>query len=240
MKELIVASNPARRKKRRTAKQKAATRKMIAANRRGTTTRRRPKRRPASRRRPPQRRRAAARGKRVARRRNPGFKLPRMAGIIDRQIMPALMGGMGAVGNDVLYNFIPFPPMFSVGPMRHVGKAASAIGLAWVSSFFLNKRTADQLGAGALTVVGYNVVRELVQRFAPQIQMGEYLQLGYYGAGLDPNMGEYLQPGMAVVPGSGVGVPPQLAQGSPYLNGLGTTWPTQYEEETAGAYDYET
>lgn len=159
-----------------------------------------------------------------------------MARIINSQIMPALMGGAGGVANDVLYNFIPFPPMLSVGPMRHVGKAASALGMAWAASFFLNKRQADQLGVGALTVVGYNVVRELVQRFAPQINMGEYLQpnMGYYGAGLDPSMGEYLQP-MGQVPGSGVSVGNQLTQGTPYL---GQTWPVNAEEET-GAYDYE-
>ncbi len=163
-----------------------------------------------------------------------------MRGLMDRQVIPALWGGTGAVANDVLYNFIPFPPMLSVGPMRHVGKAASAIGLAWLSSFFLTNRQAEQLGAGALTVVGYNVVREMVQRFMPQIQMGEYLNgMGYYGAGMNPDaLGEYIQPGVGNIPGTGVQVPGQLTQGTPYMGGLG--WPNnQYEEETAGAYDYE-
>ena len=168
------------------------------------------------------------------------MRLPTLNNIINKQVIPAMWGGTGAVANDVLYNFIPFPPMLSVGPMRHVGKAASAIALAWVSSFFLTRKQAEQLGAGALTVVGYNVVRELVQQFMPQIQMGEYLPLGYYGAGMDPNaMGEYLQPGVGNVPGTGVRVPNQLTQGTPYMAGIGTTWPTQYEEETQGAYDYE-
>lgn len=167
------------------------------------------------------------------------MRLPRFNTIIDRQVMPALIGGSGAVANDVLYNFIPFPPMFATGPMRHVGKAASAIGLGWLSSFFLTRRTSEQIGAGALTVVGYNVVRELVQRFAPQIQMGEYLapNLGYYGAGMDPGygMGEYLTPGLEQVPGAGVTTGRQLTQGTPYMAGMGAG---SYDD--AGLYDYET
>ena len=144
--------------------------------------------------------------------------------------MPALVGGSGAVANDVLYNFLPLPAMFATGPARHLGKAGTAVLLSFLGSFFLSRRNAEQLGAGALTVVGYNVVREVVQRFAPQINMGEYLPLGYYGAGLDPaangGMGEYLN----VVPGSGVDVGPQLTQGTPYMAGM---------DDYAGAYDYE-
>lgn len=166
-----------------------------------------------------------------------------MKGIINNQLMPALLGGAGAVGNDMLFNVIPLPVMLKIGPMRHLGKAATAIGIGFVASFFATKKTADQLAAGALTVVGYNVVRELVSRFAPGIAMGEYLDpgLGWYGAGLDPGagngMGVYLDPGVGNIPGTGVGMPAQLTQGTPYLGELATTWPTQVEEETE-IWDY--
>lgn len=167
-----------------------------------------------------------------------------MQGIVNNQLMPALIGGAGAVGNDMLFNVIPLPVMLKIGPMRHLGKAATALAIGFVASFFATKKTADQVAAGALTVVGYNVVRELVSRFAPGIQMGEYLDpgLGYYGAGLDPGagngMGVYLDPSLGVVPGAGVEAGYQLTQGTPYLGGLSTTWPTQVEEESSEEWGY--
>ncbi len=244
MNELIVASNP---KRRQSAKQKAASRRNIkkaqAARRRGggrkrrrnmtTTATTRPRRRAA-----PAARRAAPR-----RRSNPRARYG-MQGMLNNQVMPALMGGAGAVGNDMLFNVLPLPVMLKIGPMRHIGKAASALAIGFVASFFATKKTADQLAAGALTVVGYNVVRELVSRFAPGIAMGEYLDpgLGYYGAGLDPGagngMGVYLDPNMGAVPGAGVEAGYQLTQGTPYMDGMGTTWPTQVEEETGEMWDY--
>ena len=241
-KELIVASNP---KKRRSAKQKAASRRNIkkaqAATRRGGRKRRRnvTTTRTTARRRSPTRAASAPR----RRRSNPrgGFGLK---GIVANQLMPALIGGAGAVGNDMLFNIVPLPVMLKIGPMRHLGKAATALAIGFVASFFAKKKTADTIAIGALTVVGYNVVRDLVSRFAPGIAMGEYLDpgLGYYGAGLDPGagagMGVYLDPNMGVVPGAGVEAGYQLTQGTPYLGGLGTTWPTQVEEETGEMWDY--
>ena len=84
-----------------------------------------------------------------------------------------------------------------------------------------------------------NVIGSQGVRFAPNIAMGEYLDpgMGYYGAGLDPSMGEYLTPGIGQIPGSGIEVGDQFTQGTPYMNGMGTTWPTQVEEES-GEYDY--
>lgn len=246
MSKIIVARNPARKRssKRRTAAQKRATAKMIAANRRrrsGSRASSRPRRRKnraTARRRAPSRRRSAPR-----RRSNP-IRGPRgIMGMVNRNLMPAIMGGAGAVANDVLFNFaimrLPVPVTLQTGPMRYVGKAASALGMSWLASFFLTRRQADQLGAGALTVIGYQVVRDLVARFAPSVQMGEYLApagMGYYGAGLNPGyygsstMGEYLAPQLAQVPGTGVSVPRQLAQGTPFLG--------QYESDPIG-YDYE-
>lgn len=164
-------------------------------------------------------------------RRNPSAR-----GIINRQILPALIMGSGAVGNDFLFGLIAsripgIPPMLLTGPGRHAAKALSAILLGMGASYIVGRRTADQLTAGALTVVGYNVVRDVAARVLPQVPLGEYLQpsgLGYYGAGLNPAyqpMGQYLND----VPGTGVSVPAQLTQGTPYM-GPATAWPVQGAE----------
>lgn len=241
-KELIVASNPARKRRQSPAQRRASLKNLrkARASRRRKPARRRRRRNvytaaPARRRAPAARRRAAPAAPR--RRRSNPRRFRGFQGIINNQVMPALIGGTGAVLNDVGYGFIPLPEMLRTGPMRHIGKAGTALVMAWLSSFVVGKRTADQLGAGALTVVGYNVVRELVARFAPGVPMGEYLDpaLGYYGAGLDPGAGlsEYLEPGVGQIPGTGVDTYGQLTQGTPYMaDTMGTTWPTQLEEET--------
>ena len=155
-----------------------------------------------------------------------------MQGIINAQVIPAAIGGAGAVLNDVIVNLLPLPANFKSGWMRHISKAVGAIAIGYLGGMVLAKKTADQLGAGAMTVVGYNVVRDLAAQFAPQIPLGEYLDpalgeyldpaLGYYGAGLNPG---------ATIPGSGMETAGQFTRGSPYMGDGIDAWPT------GGAYD---
>ena len=217
-KNLIVSRNPARKRKRRTtAKQRAAARRNIkkaqAARRRGSRRRRTLPRRTRRRRNPTARRRS-----------NP--RRPTVKGIINNQVMPALVGGSGAVVNDMLVNFVPgIPANFKAGPLRHVTKAVGAIAIGYLSAMFLPKRTADQLGAGAMTVVGYNVVRDVAARFAPNLPLGEYLDSGM-GEYLDPALGFY---GAGLDPAGGGLTTQQFTRGTPYIdpegNGL-SAWPT--------------
>ncbi len=217
-KNLIVASNPAPKKRKRTTRTAAQRRASKRNIKKAQAARRRRK--------TPRRRNTVAKRRTYRRRSNPpkfSFK-----GIVDRQVMPALVGGGGAVLNDLLVNFVPFiPANFRTGWLRHVTKAVGAIAISYVGGMFLTKRTADQLGAGAMTVVGYNLVRDLATQFAPAIPLGEYLSpvgeyldpsLGYYGAGLDPS----------TVPGSGMETAGQFTRGSPYMGGGDhlDAWPT--------------
>jgi hypothetical protein len=247
--ELLIATNPRRRKRKLSTKQRAAAlrnlRKARAARKRGGPSKRR--RNPA---RPASRSVVRYRTRRAPRvRRNPARRRLFPAGLVDRQLMPALIGGGGAVVNDVTYNFllnmIPagtggiMLEQFRTGYARHVGKAASALLLAWGAGFVLARRTADQLGAGALTVVGYNVVRDVMAQVAPTLPLGWYdgmgayiPSLGYAGAGASPggrlnlrHGSDYTRSGLARLRGMGayvpngrgrVGIPPQLRQTSHY------------------------
>jgi len=221
MKNLIVSRNPAR--KRRSAAQKAASKRNI---KKAQAARRRPRRR-ASKRSTTRRRRRNPLAPVVRRRAaNPRTRFPTFASIINNQVMPAMVGGAGAVANDMIVNMLPLPPQFKTGWMRHVSKAAGAVAIGMLGGFFLQKRTADQLGAGAMTVVGYNIVRDLAAQFAPALPLGEYLpmgeylspdELGYYGAGLDPSLG--------TIPGSGMETAGQFTRGSPYMTAM-DQWPT--------------
>lgn len=215
---LLVATNPAKRKRKMSTAQRAAALRNL---RKARAARKKPKRR----RNPstaaavanPRRRRRKSPTRRRAVRRNP-IRLKRLSPkrIIEGQLMPALIGGGGAVANDMAYSFlmnrIPvgagggIVDQFRTGPLRHAGKAASALLLAYVSGMALPRRTADQLGAGALTVVGYNVVRDVLARVAPDLALGAYIapELGYAGAGrtapgyLNPRTGSnYQRSGLA-------------------------------------------
>ena len=216
-KNLIVSRNPAgKRKARRSPAQKAASKRNIKkaqAARRGGRRRTTKRKNPTT-------------SRSYARRSNP--KLPTLNRIINNQVIPAMVGGGGAVLNDLLVNMVPIPEDFKAGYLRHVSKAVGAIAIGYIGAMFLPKNTADQLGAGAMTVVGYNVVREAAARFAPQLPLGEYLPmgeyldpaLGYYGAGLDPSDG-------------GLDVSNQFTRGTPYIdtgNEL-NAWPTGAEYE---------
>ena len=218
---LIVSRNPTR--KRRSAAQKAASKRNIkkaqAARRKSPRRRRRntTKRRRRS-------TRAVASYRRPRRRGNP--RLPSFGGIINNQVIPAAVGGSGAVLNDMLVNLLPLPLNFKTGWMRHLSKAVGAIAIGYVGRIFLQKKTADQLGTGAMIVVGYNVVRDLAAQFVPQLPLGEYLDngvgeyldpsLGYYGAGLNPS----------AIPGAGLETAGQFTRGSPYM-GAESVWPTE-------------
>lgn len=205
--ELIVASNPAAKRRRRMSpKQRAAAirnLKKARSARRSNPARRRRRTSYKRRSNPSRRRRHAKRRNYMGARRirsNPirGLRKFNASGIVRNQLIPALIAGGGAVANDLGYSLASryLPEQFQTGIFRHLGKAATAILLGYVASMVAGKRLGDQLGAGALTVVGYNVVKEAITRVAPDLgsRLGMYLPmdgLGYPGAGWNPTWGGY-------------------------------------------------
>lgn len=143
------------------------------------------------------RRRAPVRRRTTARRRNPVKRVrrrrranPSMRGI-QGQAMTAFNGAVGALGLDIALGYIPLPANLKAGPLGYATKLAGAVGLGMVAKNFVKATTATKLTEGAMTVVIHSALRDTVQQFAPQIQMGEYLypneSLGYYGSGWNPN-----------------------------------------------------
>lgn len=228
----------ATRKKRRSAAQKAATRKLVALNKRrsGPTKRRAPApaRKVARRRRrnpivsvTPRRRRRAATS--VApmrrRRRNP----IRAKGMMDSIVIPALTASAGALALDVAWAYAPIPLNLKVGNLKHVSKAAGAIGLSWLASQVVSKKTAEAMGVGALTVVFHDALREMAAKTMPALKMDG---MGYYNAGYpagtleDPNGMGYYPPaaldannannGMGYYPPTGAVISPEQQ----YNNGM--------------------
>lgn len=161
----------------------------------------------------PRRRRAVSRRRRTYRmRRNPiggRFNLMRT---IQESVIPAATAAGGALALDVVWGMIPVPETLKTGPLRHVVKGAGAIGLGAVAGMIVSKKTASQFTSGALTVVTYNALREMVTRFAPNIQLGEYSEdelLGYVSTG---QTFDYEPDEMGVYPDEGIGVYPSAVE----------------------------
>lgn len=205
-------------KKRRTAAQRAATQKMIAANR----SRRRPARKSAARKAPhraatPAKRRSALRraaarrsALRRAKRRVSSARAASLAGRVLRyrrknpvgflgdfmaQLVPAAIGGAGALGVDVLMALVPLPDAIKTGPFRPVVRVGAAIALGMVAGMAKDKRFGNQVAAGALTVIAYDTMKGMLSKVAggkiPGLGVYEIPGMGYYEVGPANQVGYY-------------------------------------------------
>jgi hypothetical protein len=217
------AKKMATRKKARTAKQKAATRRLVAMNRSRSKAARRPaaapKRRSAKRRASPV---AAAPKRRVSKSRRRAWKIssPRAAsragrtlryrrpnpiGFLSNTLMPAAVGGAGALAIDVAMGVLPLPATLKTGPFAPLVKVAGAVGLGMLAGKMVNRRVGEQLAVGALTVQFYNFAKAQLVKFGggkipglsmyPDGYMGEYVSgqqgmIGYVDSGMQ--VGEYV------------------------------------------------
>lgn len=158
------------------------------------------------------------------RRRNPRANFS--VGGVARALVPAGIGAVGAVALDVLMGYAPLPVALKTGIPRHAVRIAGAIGLGLVAGKFFGGEKGKLVGAGALTVALYSIIRETVQKFAPTLPgLGDYeevtvgymdpastvqLGTGAYMNGMDSQaiesgmsaymdgMGAYMQDGIAV------------------------------------------
>lgn len=178
----LMLVNPRKRRKSsrpRTAAQKAATRALVARNRK----------RPARRKRNPARSLVTAPARR-ARRRNPSRRGFVQSAVSMPNMMGTFTGAGGALALDIAWGFLPIPVNFKMGPMRHIAKAAGAIGLGFVADMAASRKTAMDMTNGALTVILHDAMRDAVSTFAPQVP------LGFYNAGYDAgSLSAYLPAG---------------------------------------------
>ncbi len=129
-----------------------------------------------------------------------------------------MVGAVGAIANDALFTYLPLPMQFKTpGFARYASKGVSAVLMTWLASFVVQKRTAVQLGVGALTCLTAEMARVFMQQTIPQLApvamegMGMYT-MGYYNPALPAGGGEngaYNNNNMGVyVPGASSGYQP--------------------------------
>jgi hypothetical protein len=105
-----------------------------------------------------------------------------MASMIQRTIMPTMVGAGGAILTDVAMGMLPLPATLKTGMMRPLVKSAAAMGMGMLARGFVGRSTANKIMAGAFTVVAYDWMKTFIQRSMPQLTLGDagsYPEIGY-------------------------------------------------------------
>lgn len=104
--------------------------------------------------------------------------------LVKNTLIPAAVGGAGALLVDVAWGFLPVPASIKTGPMGPIAKAAGAIALGMVVSKVAGKEMGQRVTSGYLTVLAYNLLKGVVTKAMPQLPMGEYINgMGYIQSG---------------------------------------------------------
>ena len=149
------------------------------------TTRRKTAKRPARRRTTRAKRATPTRRRRRTVRRNPKLSF---RSITRDALTPALVGAGGALSLDVAFGALPIPANFKTGPLGSLTKIAGALVLGKVAGNVVNKRFGEQATVGAVTILGYSMLKNIITQNMPQLPMsGSDFAFNPY-----PSMGEYM------------------------------------------------
>jgi hypothetical protein len=145
-------------------------------------------------------------------RHNPRFSI----GGITRSLIPAAIGGAGAVLVDIGVGYLgqvaPIPDFLRTGYGKVALQVAAAFGMGFLASKLVGREKGHAVTLGALTVAAYGLVRNVIKTAAPTVpglsgdmsdNIGAYLPSGV-GA-MNPaamlqghNMGAYLDRSAAI------------------------------------------
>lgn len=213
--EQILLVNPRRRRRRKSSAKRRVSRRRA----RVTRVRRRRLRNPigAYMAANPRRRRRRSRMGGIRRRR---VRNPRFGGgglsvnRIVRQLIPASIGAAGAVGLDVALAYIPIPEQYKTGWLGTGVKVAGAVALGMLAGKVVGKEKGQLFTAGALTVLAYQVLRNLASTTLGSSVKG----LSGVADFEDLNLGAYMRPALPSPAARGVGA---YMNPAAVLNGLG-------------------
>lgn len=162
------------------------------------------------------------------RRRNPrsmslglGDSLKPMA-IVRNVLMPAGIGGAGAVALDVALAYLPVPDMLKTGVPNILTKLVVALGLGFIAGKVVGRDKGRLITLGAVTVMGAQFIRDQAKNFLPDVKgLGGYNDYVDYRLTQDRNgMGAYMA-SHAGTPLGFISPAPVLQNGSGGMNGLG-------------------
>lgn len=77
-------------------------------------------------------------------------------------LVPAAIGGAGAIGLDVALAYIPLPAMLQAGWGRVAVQLVGAFGLGFIASKVAGRHNGQLVAAGALTVTAYSALKQVL------------------------------------------------------------------------------
>ena len=153
--------------------------------------------------------------------------LPSMGGL-GHQVMPALIGGAGAIGVDIgLAYTAPYLPAFLQFGWGRIGaQVIGALGIAWIAGKAAGRETGKAALAGALTITAYSALRQVlaptiggsVKGLSGLADFSDYSPTNWSGGyAVGAGMGAYLRrPGVGAYLTS-ENAPPRIGMGA-YMN----------------------
>jgi len=135
-------------------------------------------------------------------------------GIAKGVIIPAGIGGLGAIGLDIALAYLPVPDTLKTGLPATITKLLAAIGLGWGLGKVIGNEKGKLITLGAVTVMGYQFLRDQAKTALPNVKgLGGYADYvdysltqdrGGVGAYMAPRLG-FISPAPMVGAGSGMG-----------------------------------
>lgn len=130
-------------------------------------------------------------------RRNPSERGGKGFFNVTRLLIPAATVGAAAVAVEIGMGYLPLPLAMKTGPVRHVTKAALAIGAGLLVAKTLSRRWGEAVALGGVTIAVHDMIKEMIVARAPTIPFGaaptDVELLGYGSTG--PTVGEYVDMG---------------------------------------------
>jgi len=96
------------------------------------------------------------------------------ANLVKGVLMPAAMGGAGAIVMDLAWGFAPLPANIKTGPLAPLAKIAGAILVGGLASKFVGREMGQKVTQGYLTVMAYTLMKGMVQKAVPSLPLNEY------------------------------------------------------------------
>lgn len=138
-------------------------------------------------------------------------------------VKSAAPAAVGAVALDILWAHLPLPAVVRAGYVQFVAKGAGAVLLGVLAGKFLGREVGHKVALGGVTVVLYNLTRQLVGSMLPGVSLGDSDfpgSMGYYGSAPVAGMGEYVN-ALPDYYGSGYSTTGNFAGAGEYVNGYG-------------------
>lgn len=120
--------------------------------------------------------------------------------IVRGTVIPAAIGGAGAVALDVALANIPgIPDTLKTGLPATLVKLIGAIGLGWLAGMAIGRERGRLITLGAVTVMGYQFIRDQGKAMFPTVKgFGSYTDYVDYTLMQDRGgMGAYMTPSLA-------------------------------------------